>query len=284
MVLSAFEILAILEIIIFTPLLGASIYVTYKHGLRKQLGWRFLVLVSLFRLIGGCTSLASVHHPSSGLTATYDIMNSFGLSAVVYCALGLLGRVQRGMDGYGLPPRIFRLLGLPGIAGLVLCIVASINIFSDNPSDQAHGIEYFKAAMCLFLAVFVADVAITFHCFTRRSHIQTSDSPLLKAVAIALPFMAVRTTFSMLCAFAANPSLFSTWSTNWKAIVVHGTMGVLMEIITVLLFLWAGFSTPQAPRPAAPTGKVSPAVYAPNDDPSNNYAPNVYAAEIGQAK
>jgi len=54
-----------------------SIFVVYKHGAGKRLGWRFLVLISLFRVIGAICAIVSVHDPSSGLTITYDVMNSF---------------------------------------------------------------------------------------------------------------------------------------------------------------------------------------------------------------
>ncbi|KAK5060990.1 hypothetical protein LTR84_007531 [Exophiala bonariae] len=261
MTLSGFEILDILELIFFTPGLVASIYVVYKHGHRKQLGWRFLVMICLFRLIGASTSLASVHHPSTGLTVTYDIMNSFGLSAVIYTALGLLARVQSGMDVHGLPPRIFRLLGLPGIAGLVLCILGSINIFSDDTSDQKNGLTYFRVAMILFLVVFVADILITIHSYFHISHVQKSDRRLLFAVTAAIFFMATRTCFSLLCAFANNPRYFSSWSLEWEAILVHACLGVLMEAIIVGIFLWAGFTTVPAPRATSPRRKVGPAVY-----------------------
>lgn len=261
MVLSGFEILSILELIIFTPALIGSIYVVYKHGHRKQLGWRFLVMICLFRLIGASTLLASVHHPSAGLTITYDVMNSFGLSAVLYTALGLLSRVQSGMDHHGLPARLFRLLGLPGLAGLILSIIASVNIFSKDPSDQSDGLTYFRVAMILFLVVFIADVLITIHSFINISHVQQRDRRLLYAVLASIFFMALRTCFSLLCAFANNPTLFSSWSLEWEAILAHGSLGVLMEAIVVGIFLWAGFITVAVPRPAAPRRKVGPAVY-----------------------
>jgi len=261
MVLPGFEILAIIELVIFAPALLASIFVVYKHGHQKQLGWRFLILISLFRLIGASTMIASVHHPSSGLTITFDVTNSFGLSAVLYTALGLLSRVQSGMESHGLPLRLFRLLGLPGLAGLILSIIASVNIFSDNPSDQSDGITYYRVAMALFLVVFVADVLITIHSFVNISHVQQRDRRLLYAVLAAMIFMALRTCFSLLCAFANNPTWFSSWSLAWKAVLVHGIMGVLMETIIVAIFLWAGFTTVAAPRAASPRGKVAPAVY-----------------------
>lgn len=244
--LSAFEILDIVELIFFVPALLASGYVVYKHGHGRRLGWRFLVMICLFRLIGAICSLISVHHPSSGLTIAYDVMNSFGLSAVIYTALGLLNRVDEGMTPYGLPRHIFRLLSLPGLAGLILSIIGSTNIFNNDPSDVSTGFKEIKAAMILFLVVFVADILITAKCFLGIRHIREGERRLLFATATAIPFMAVRMTYSLLCVFAQDPKWFSAWSLQWTAILVHGIMGVLMEAIVVVIFLFAGLTTTAA--------------------------------------
>ncbi len=158
MALHAFEILAIVELILFFPALLVSVFIVYKHGVGKRLGWRFLVMISLFRVIGAICAIVSVHDPSSGLTIAYDVMNSFGLSAIIYTALGLLNRIEDGMEGHGLSFQIFRFLGLPGIAGLILSIVASTNLFGNNSSNTTQGFNELKAAVILFLVVYVADV------------------------------------------------------------------------------------------------------------------------------
>ncbi|OAL35837.1 hypothetical protein AYO20_04987 [Fonsecaea nubica] len=254
---SAFEILDILELIYFTPALIASAYIVYKHGHHKRLGWRFLVMICLFRLIGAITSLIDVKHPSSGLTITYDVMTSFGLSAILSTALALLDRVEDSMAPHGLPHRVFQLLHLPSLVGLILSVVASTNLFSDSQSNVSDGFTELKAAVCLFLVVLVADFLITGHCFLKIGHVQPGERGLLFAVALALPFMAVRMAFSLLCVFANNPKWFSSWSLEWSAILVHGILGVLMEAIIVTIFIVAGFTTKPAVLPPAHEGKVN---------------------------
>ncbi|EXJ60099.1 hypothetical protein A1O7_04250 [Cladophialophora yegresii CBS 114405] len=213
-------------------------------------------MICLFRLVGAITSLVSIHHPSEGLTITYDIMNSFGLSATLSTALGLLDRVNNGMDGHGLSPRVFHALHLPTLAGLILSIVGSTNVFSSDPSDGSTGFTELKAAVCLFLVVFIADTLITGLSFLRIAHVQSGDRRLLFAVAAALPFMAVRMVFSLLCIFANEPKWFSSWSLEGPAIIVHGAMGVLMEAIIVMIFVCAGLATEPAVKPLAHEGKV----------------------------
>lgn len=259
--LSAFQILDILELIFFTPALIASGYVVYKHGARKQLGWRFLVMICLFRLIGAITSLINVDHPSTGLVITTDIMYTFGLSAVIYTALGLIHRVDDGTAPRNLPFQLYRILGLPGLAGLILSIIGSINLFGNGtPGEIATGYSELKAAVCLFLSVYVADILITANCLFKISYVQDGERRLLFCVVTALPFMAVRMTYSLVCVFTHHHKWFSTFSMQWQAILVHGIMGVLMEAIVVCIFLFAGLTTAVAAKPVAPgahAGKVT---------------------------
>jgi hypothetical protein len=267
MVLAAFEILAICELIFFSPAFLVSIAVVYKHGAGKRLGWRFLVMISLFRVVGAICAIVFVESPSSGVTITYDIMNNFGLSAIIYTALGLLGRVGAGMEGHGLPFQLFRVLGLPGLAGLVLSIVGATNLLGDNSSNTSQGFAELKAAVLLFLAVYVADILITMHAFFKAAHVRAGERRLLYAVSATLPFMAVRMIYSILCVFANKPKYFSSWNLEWTAILVHGLMGVLMEVIIVTIFIIVGLLTAAVVRRPAPVrdGKISPPPYEMND-------------------
>jgi hypothetical protein len=117
--ISAFEILDIAELIFFVPAMVVAGVVVRKHGLHKQLGWRFLLMICLFRIIGATVSLISVHHPSEGLTITYDVTNSFGLSAVISTALALLERVNVGCQGHGMSQRLFHCKLFPDTPRLV---------------------------------------------------------------------------------------------------------------------------------------------------------------------
>jgi hypothetical protein len=74
---------------------------------------------------------------------------------------------------------------------------------------------------------------------------------------VALPFMTVRVIYSLLCVFANDPKWFSSWNLEWTAILVHGLMGVLMEIIFVTIFTFAGLTTAPMPKAPAHEGKVN---------------------------
>jgi hypothetical protein len=153
------------------------------------------------------------------------------------------------------------------LAGVILAVVGSTNIFSSDPSEVSTGLHELRAAVCLFLSVFIADVLITGYTFARISHVQAGERRLLFAVAASLPFMATRMLYSLLCAFANDPKWFSSWSLEWTAILVHGTMGVLMEAVIVVIFITAGLMTAPIQRstvaPSQDMAQSSKIVYGP---------------------
>ncbi|KAK4943777.1 hypothetical protein LTR10_016680 [Elasticomyces elasticus] len=246
----AIEILSIIELVFFFPALLAAILVVYKHGTGKRLGWRFLVMICLFRVIGGICAIVWAHTSSNGALIAYEVMNSFGLSAIIYTALGLLHRVEDGMGGRGVSFKVFRVLALPGLAGLILSIVGATNVLgnSSNSSSFSSGMAELKAAVILFLTVYVADVVITAHAFFNITYVQDGEHRLLYAVTVTLPFMAVRIAYSLLCVFLNKHNIFSTWNTSALPILVHGLMGVTMEAIVVVIFLFVGFMTASISR------------------------------------
>lgn len=258
--LPALEILNIAELVFFTPALLASIAVVCKHGGNKLLGWRFLILICLFRVAGAILSMVGIHHPSTGVITAADVMNSFGLSSVIYTALGLLSRVENSTEGHGLPVKVFRLLGLPGLAAIILSIIGSTNVFSSDPSDSSTGFTELKVAVMLFLAVYLADILITAHCFLNIAYVRAGEHRVLYAVTAALPFMAVRMLYAILCIFDNN-KYFSAWSSAHLAVLVHGLMGILMEAIIVTIFITAGFLTSSVDTPAPQEGKYSSPMY-----------------------
>jgi len=236
--------------------LVASVFVVLKHGGNRLLGWRFLVLICLFRVVGAILSIVSIHHPSSGIITAADVMNNFGLSAIICTALGLLGRIEESLEGRGIPNRFFRLLGLPVLAGLILSIIGSTNVFSDSASDRSTGFTELKAGVMLFLAVFVAEILVTGHCLSRYGLIKAGEHRVLYAVTAALPFIGVRVLYSILCVFD-NSKYFSSWSSARLAVLVHGVMGILMEAIIVTIFIVAGFLASAVEKPAPRRGQVS---------------------------
>jgi hypothetical protein len=133
MALPALEILYIIETIFYTPALLVSLFVMKKHGAGKQLGWKFLTMVWLFRLIGAATGIAALHESSQSLIEASDIIQSFGLSSILAAAIGISMRVDDKM-GRTTSPRDY--LGLSALLSLLLSLSASLEPL--KPSTMTH--------------------------------------------------------------------------------------------------------------------------------------------------
>ena len=88
------EALEIVELVYYVPVFFATIFVLVKHGFRKQLGWIYLAILGLLRIVGSSAGLASAHNPNNeNLLETYIICFTVGLSPLILCLLGMTTRV-----------------------------------------------------------------------------------------------------------------------------------------------------------------------------------------------
>jgi uncharacterized membrane protein (DUF485 family) len=255
------EALYIVEIIYYVPALLVTLYVTKKHGYGRQLGWIYLVILGLLRLIGAGTGIAAIHDPTEGLIECSTITFSVGLSPLLLALLGILKRLSEGMKGQGIPPKIFRLSHIPIIVGLVLAITAGTKEYDPNPSTRNDGYTYAKIAIMLFLAGYLILVAITLITFGKQRHILEGERRLAVAALISLPFIAVRLIYSIITAFDHDASAFSIVSTSKTAVIVQSIMSTLMEFIVVGIYLAAGLFVRVIPRSMVKEGYVDPPKY-----------------------
>lgn len=88
------EILFIIELIFWPPTLGVALYVAYKQGFSRQLGWFSLCLLGVFRILGAATGIAAIMNPdNAGVIETSMICSSVGLISLVGALTGLIFRV-----------------------------------------------------------------------------------------------------------------------------------------------------------------------------------------------
>ena len=88
------EDIAIAQLAIYIPSIFIAIYVSFRHGFVRQLGWVYLVIFGGLRTAGAAIEILSVKHPTSRTDATWAaILSSIGLSPLLLAALGLLKRV-----------------------------------------------------------------------------------------------------------------------------------------------------------------------------------------------
>ena len=92
------ENIAIAELVVYIPFLLAALFVAFKHGLKRGVGFLYLVIFCSLRIAGAILSIISVHNPHNGTDIAWAaIIGSIGLSPLLLASFGLLNRV------YGTP-------------------------------------------------------------------------------------------------------------------------------------------------------------------------------------
>ena len=88
------DILAIIELIYFVPVLVVALINCRRHGFSKQLGWLSMVVLACFR-IGATTTWIAASYDSTvnGLVIASIILQNFGLASILICLQGLLNRL-----------------------------------------------------------------------------------------------------------------------------------------------------------------------------------------------
>jgi uncharacterized membrane protein YozB (DUF420 family) len=117
-----------------------------------------------------------------------------------------------------------------------------MRIPTNELSTQQKGGKLVKAGVVIVAVTFAALAGFTGYFWAHRSRLTAARKMLLGAFTLAIPFLVVRIVYSFLGAFAST--LFSQWSPvrgSWRAFLV---MGLIMEYIVVLIYLYTGISLP----------------------------------------
>ena len=180
-------------------------------------------------------------------------------------------------NGRGLQPRIFRLLFVPSVVALILAIVGGVDQFSSKPSDQSTGKTLTRAAIIIFVIVFIIQSGIAVLSFFNYRVISHGETRLLIAIACSIPFLAVRLLYSLLSVFVTSSKTFSLTE---GSVIVEGFMAVFEEFMVVILYLSAGLATQQLVRQPLRSEQYAKATEVPlvNQEPGiqNQYSSRPY--------
>ncbi|RMY58274.1 hypothetical protein D0864_13392 [Hortaea werneckii] len=240
--------LAAAEMAFFSPALIASAFILYKHGLSRQLGWFYLVLLSILRLIGSSCTLymATQSDYSSSLIQTATITSAIGTAPLLLALMGFLARINEGLEHKGLGPIVFRPIHLISLAALIVSIVGATNVFDSSPAAQETGKGLLEAAGILFLVIYLSLGGITIWSVIHLRWILASEISLVKACTLALPFLCVRIVYTVCVSFGSGTTgVFSFGNVN---VWVAAFMQFFNEAVVVSIFVFAGFVTPKWER------------------------------------
>ncbi|TGJ78764.1 hypothetical protein E0Z10_g10008 [Xylaria hypoxylon] len=248
--------ISIAQIVLFLPFLAVAIILCVRHGFGSNAGWLFLVLFSLFRIVGASLQLAATANPRNiGLFVGALTLQSIGLSDFIIVLLALLNRalgsMKKGRNAI-VNPRVLFLSQLLVFVGVILGSVGG----SNSGSRYAETGEYktstlTEAGISLTIAGFVLLVIATITVGLNVSYADPGEKRVVLAVALSLPFLLVRVIYSAAGTFNRN-SVFNNVSGD--AYVFLGT-AVIEEIIIVLIIEAIGLTLQVRPKTNDPSSQ-----------------------------
>lgn len=84
---------AVAEIIVYTPALICAFIVCWRHGWRRASGWIYTLLLCIVRITGSICQLVTYTNHSQGLLTATFIIDSIGLSPLLFATLGMVSRL-----------------------------------------------------------------------------------------------------------------------------------------------------------------------------------------------
>ena len=231
----------------YVPVAIASGLLVFRHRLRRDAGWPFLLLLALVRIVAGALVVADqeegVMARNSLYVAAFTLYDA-GLPILFLAAIGFLGlatqHTPRSAIGMMLKGK-----GLLSIIALVLSIAGDVESTASGGRLRA-GMILRRIAAVLLAVIFVLLVFSHMHALSFGHRVLRARRSLLRIMFLALPFLAVRTAYYIMNAWSSvdlwgaypsqNATLrrFNVVSGDWVPFLV---MLLIMEYVAVLVYL-----------------------------------------------
>ncbi|KAL3470776.1 hypothetical protein BJX99DRAFT_250981 [Aspergillus californicus] len=308
------EQVAIAELAVYIPIAFVTIWVVFRHGFHKQLGWIYLSIFSVVRIAGAIMQIESHNHPDNSSDKEWaTILQSVGLSPLLLATLGLLKRVfdevtsrvassstgqtmqtlaaSSGILGkfFGIyskratatsrRSRVVQLLHLPALISLILAISGGTDQASSSPSDQKSGKSETRAAIIIFLVIYIAACLLWMITIRDLPSMVSAQKRIFFTVFLALPFIAVRMLYSLIADFGHNDKFSFV---NGDA-TIQLVMATIEEFVVVVVYTVAGVLTPKS-KPGSGKENVQPLQPVPGSQPGEQgyYGQVPYAGAAAQ--
>ena len=263
------DILALIELIYFVPVLVAAVLVCNRHGFGKGLGWFSMIMLACFRISATTTFIAaSYDNTVTGLVTASIILSKFGLASILVSLQGLLVRLSVTYlpSGYGdsvtdlhlpysnkyLPdhrrvhPRVYKFAHLLTSVGVGLALAGAIELGDSSNGNDAQGRTLSRIAIILFVVLWIILFTLNTQSFAFQSRIVQSERPIFTATSTALLLIAPRLLFALLAVYQVDTRVFNSLSQGHTAVVVSAVFVTLPEFIIAAVILRAGFKVPCA--------------------------------------
>ncbi|GFF49216.1 hypothetical protein IFM61606_04852 [Aspergillus udagawae] len=223
---------------IYAVLAMAALYLLIRHGRYGLLGWLFLLIFCILRIIGGLVAARD-----TGTAA--NIISSVGLSPLLLATAGILHEARH----YRIQPLDTKMewvsvlaYHMLVVAGVALTAAGSAKLQEhEQPLDKAEKIA--KAGISILVVAWGFLVGWAGFSFTaprgRNSSLTRAGTVLLTAVAFSLVFIGIRVFYSLAALCTQRPSLNPVTG----SLAIRVVLGFLPEVIAVLGYIFAGIRT-----------------------------------------
>ncbi|KAF4460307.1 hypothetical protein FALBO_12917 [Fusarium albosuccineum] len=232
------------KLAVYIVLAQPALYCLFKHGKTGFLGWFYVQLFCVLRIVTGGIGL----HNSSISTGSI-ILNSIGLSPLLLAASGILHEARRATN-----PRLNRKLdlfleiqyhGLMGVA-MTLIIVAVINLPKGNSVETMKTLLKVASALVALSWVLLIIWALWSLAKSRASsttgHVpaMSGGKLLLNGVFVSIPFSGLRLAYAIAFLQLRISDPESGFLTS-KAVDV--CLNVVPEMLATVILLYVGLKT-----------------------------------------
>jgi hypothetical protein len=239
--------LAAAEIAFYVPLAIATFFLTLRYGFRRDAGWIFMLVFSVVRVTAGAVYLAAelVRPMNSGLYTAANILQSVGIAPLLLATLGFIGLVgQQSFSQFKRVRFALKVTSFVILGGVALSVAGGVISSSDQPSNRRSALNMRRVGIIVIAVGYLLVVYDEAVAWSHRLSITRHREHLLRAVTLALPFLAVRVVYGILNVWSTiTPSLakYNSVSGTWWIYLV---MSLLTEYITAIIYVTAGTLIP----------------------------------------
>ena len=252
MALSSSVSLAIAELAIYLLLAPLVVFILLKHWLAGLLGWFYLSAFIAVRIVGDCITISDRNNKTQSSTSA-AILNSIGLSPLILSTAGVLHEATH----YATSNRRIKFFNLviqvpihfAAMAGIALAVVAGVKLSDrETRSNQySHDHDLQEAGSILIMLVWLTNVsyAIWLTVFMSKSRVRNEISDLkdsrilLMVTIVALPFVGVRTFYTVIYAFDHSPSV----TPRTAKFAIKFVLVFLVQLVAAISLTVGGFLT-----------------------------------------
>jgi hypothetical protein len=233
-------------IVFYLPIIGITLFLTFRHGFSRGQGWFYLVLFSLIRFVSGIITIVAEQKPTNiGLQIANGILIGIALSPLLLATLGFLKTVASiGFEDKVILHQVLSRGQIVFYVAIALVTAGGVQANPENkPSTIKQGHDLQHAGIIILAVLFVLLVLLHAYLWTCRERLTTARLTLLKGISAAVPFLLVRVIYSVISVFS-NSNLHSKWSPLYGSVGIFVGMALIMEYIVVCIYIGVGISIP----------------------------------------